>query len=137
MGKGQLARPVDHTGEHFTFLRCAACTVDQATGQHRSKDRLDHERLAERLHRTHQVDGTTADTTSRFRKRNREHAHFSELLPDCVACTRLRLDHLLAILESIGVVQESTDGFGEQPLFFIEFEIHDQRPNVALAMMLR
>ena len=135
--EGQLARAIDHTGVDFTLLRCTGSTINQATSQYRGQDRLDQQGLADRLHGAHQINRTTADATGCFGEGNREDAHFGELLPDCVACARLGLDHFLAILESIGVVQETTDGFGEQPLFFIEIEIHGHRPSVALAMMLR
>jgi autotransporter-associated beta strand protein len=66
-----------------------------------------------------------------------EHAHVGELLPDRIAGAVIGVDDLLALFKTVLIGQESSDRFGHEPLFFAEFEIHDQRPRVALAIMLR
>src|SRR6516162_10769363 len=96
---------------------------EAAADDNRRKIRLQHQRLAERLHHDHGLDRASAEATVVFRKGKAEQALLGELAPDRFAPAALLLHVLLALLELVGIGQKPVDAFLEKPLLLRQIEI--------------
>ena len=70
-------------------------------------------------------------------ERQAEQSEIGVLLPRLAAPTVGFYEVLLALLELVLVGDQSLDAVLEQALLVGEIEVHGQRPNIALATMLR
>ena len=122
-GKGLAA--VDDAGNMRSLLLGRAAVAQEAAADHdRREIRLQHQRLAERLHHDHGFDRAGAEAAIGFRERQSEQALLGELAPDGLAPAALLLLVFLARIEIVGVVQEPVDAFLEKPLLLGQIKIH-------------
>ena len=99
--------------------------TQEAAGEHdRCEIRLDHQRLAHRLHDDHGLDRARAEAAIGLGERQAEQALLGELLPGRLAPARLRRAVLLALLEVVEVVQQAFHAILEKPLLLGQIEIH-------------
>ena len=86
--------------------------------------RLDHERLAKRLHHDHHVHRVAAEAAVLRVERHAEDAHLGHGRPHVLAEARGRGDDLGARVEAVAGVQELAQGLGEEPLLVAVLEVH-------------
>ncbi len=122
-GKGLAA--VDDAGNVRGLLLGRAAVAQEAAGDHhRRQIRLQHQRLAERLHHDHGFDRAGAEAAIGFREGQSEQALLGQLAPDGLAPAALLLLVLLARIEIVGVGQETVDAFLEKALLLGQIKIH-------------
>ena len=103
-GKGLAA--VDDAGNVRGLLLGRAAMAQEAAADHDGRQiRLQHQRLAERLHHDHGLDRAGAEAAIGFRERQAEQALLGELAPDGLAPAALLLLVFLARIEIVGVGQ--------------------------------
>src|SRR6478672_10099245 len=99
--------------------------AQEAAAEHDGrKIRLQHQRLAERLHHDHGLDPAGAEAAIFFRKRQPEQALFGELAPEGFAPAALLRHEFPALVEIVGIGQQPVDAFLEQPLLLGQIKIH-------------
>ena len=122
-GKGLAA--VDDAGNVRGLLLGRAAAAQEAAADHDGRQiRLQHQRLAHRLHHDHGLDRAGAEAAVVFRERQAEQALLGELAPDGFAPAALLRHVLLARVEIVGVVQQAVDAFLEKPLLLGQIKIH-------------
>src|SRR2546421_391459 len=97
---------------------------EAAADHHRRQIRLQHQRLAERLHHDHGLDRAGAKAAIGFRERQAQQALLGELAPDGLAPAALLLLVLLARIEIVGIGQQTVDAFLEKALLLGQIKIH-------------
>src|SRR5262245_29296626 len=86
--------------------------------------RLQHQRLAERLHHDHGLDRAGAEAAIGLCEGQAQQALLGELAPDGLAPAALLLLVLLARIEIVGVGQQTVDAFLEKALLLGQIKIH-------------
>src|SRR3954466_3663400 len=97
---------------------------EAAADHNRRQIRLQHQRLAERLHHDHGFDRAGAKAAIGFGERQPEQALLGELAPDGLAPAALLLLVLLARIEIVGVGQQTVDALLEKALLLGQIKIH-------------
>ena len=125
LGERKGLAAVDDAGNmRGLLLGRAAVAQEAAADHHRRQIRLQHQRLAERLHHDHGFDRAGAEAAIGFREGKPEQALLGELAPDGLAPAALLLHVFLARIEIVGVGQETIDAFLEKPLLLGQIKIH-------------
>ena len=122
-GKGLAA--VDDAGNVRRLLLGRTAAAQEAAADHDGGEiRLQHQRLAQRLHHDHGLDRAGAEAAVVFRERQAEQALLGELAPDRLAPAALLRRVFLARVEVVGVVQQPVDAILEKPLLLGQIKIH-------------
>ena len=109
-GKGLAA--VDDAGNMRGLLLGRTAVAQEAAADHDGGEiRLQHQRLAERLHHDHGLDAAGAEAAIVFRERQAEQALFGELAPDAFAPAALLRHVFLALLEIVGICRAARRRF--------------------------
>src|SRR6185312_12121135 len=99
--------------------------AQEAAADHDSSEiGLEHQSAAERLHHDHGFHAAAAEAAILLGKRQAQQALFGELAPDGLAPAALLLHVFLALLEIVGVGQETVDALLEKTLLLGQIEIH-------------
>ena len=122
-GKG-LAAVDDSRDVRGLLLGRTAMAQETAADHHGGKIGLQHQRLAERFHHDHGFDAAGAEPAIGFRKRQAEQALLGEPVPDRFAPAALLRHVFLALVEIVGIGQETVHAFLEQPLLLGQIKIH-------------
>src|SRR5215831_17449554 len=135
--EGEGLAAVDNAGHvGGALLGGRAMAQEAAADHHRGEIGLQHQRAAERLHHDHGFHATAAEAAVLFRERQAEQALLGELAPDGLAPAALLLHVFLALLEIIGVGQETVDALLEKALLLRQIEIHFfYSPGIQLLVM--
>ncbi len=134
--EAQFARrdPPDQIGPLVRIRR----VLDDPAAEHDGLEiGFERERLAELLHRDHGLDRAAAETAVLLRERRAEQAHFGVVAPEAVAEAVRRGQVGLPLFEAVPVLHQARDVVAQHLLLAREFEVHDQSPRMALAMMPR
>ncbi len=116
---------VDDAGNVRRLLPGRAAAAQEAAADHHGcQIRLQHQRLAQRLHHDHGLDRAGAEAAVVFGERKPEQALFGELAPEAFAPAALLRHVFLALLELVGAAQEAVDAFLEKPLLLGQIKIH-------------
>ncbi len=116
---------VDDAGNVRGLLLGRTAMAQEAAADHDGGEiRLQHQRLAERLHHDHGFDRAGAEAAIGLRERQAEQALLGELAPDGLAPAALLLLVLLARIEIVGVGQQTVDAFLEKALLLGQIKIH-------------
>src|SRR3954465_9001810 len=107
------------------LLRGGPAMAQEAAGDdHGGEIRLEHQRLAHRLHRARDLDRARTEAALRHGERQRYRALLGQLAPDVFAPAALFRPLFLALVEIVGVAQQALDAFLEKPLLLRQIKIH-------------
>ncbi len=99
--------------------------AEEAAADHDGGEiRLQHQRLAERLHHDHGLDAAGAEAAIGLRKGQAEQTLLGELAPGGLAPAALLFHVFLAGIEVVGVGQQTIDAIFEKPLLLGQIKIH-------------
>ncbi|MNV07452.1 hypothetical protein D3C71_978830 [compost metagenome] len=115
----QLQLRIGDLRQQFAFLRRTAELLDQPAGEnHRVQPRLKTQAAPQFLGNQHHIDAIAAKATVGFGKWHRGQAQFAQLLPELATEALCAFAELLAVLETIGVANQSGSGVLQHLLLF-------------------
>ena len=127
----------DPADEFAALFRGRGMLDERAAGDDRLEIGLERQRLAEFLHHDHRLDRAAAEAAVLLRERRAKQTHVGVFPPKRLAKADRRRLVGFARLEPIPILHQARDIVAQHLLLAAQFEIHDQSPRMALAMMPR